>query len=111
MYAGAMKIDTTVVIPVAAVVASVLLLMSGKKRVLEIIALVASGVWLLVNLDIVAWPLEHRLATADTIIGVTLLVTGVGVYLGTDNKREITASTGLAILGGVLLVGAVNRLG
>jgi hypothetical protein len=106
-----MKIDTTVMIPVAAVVASVLLLMSGKKRVFEIIALIASAAWLLVNLGIFAWPLDHRFATADIVVGAVLLITGISVYLGTDNKREVTASTVLAILGGVLLAGASGRLG
>ncbi len=106
-----MKIDTTVMIPVAAVVASVLLLVSGKKRLFEILALIASGVWLLVTLGVFAWPLAHRYATLDIVIGATLLITGVAVYLGTDNKREVTSSTVIAILGGVLLVGAARNMG
>jgi hypothetical protein len=40
-----------------------------------------------------------------------LVVTGAIVYLGTGNKREVTASTVLAILGGVQVLAALDRLG
>jgi len=39
------------------------------------------------------------------------LVSGVIVYLNTSNKREVTASTVLAILGGVLILPALSALG
>lgn len=106
-----MKIDMTLMIPVAAVVSSVLLLLAGEKRIFEVIALVASIAWLVVELDLIAWPLKHRFATPGIVIGATLLVTGIGVYLNTSNKREVTASTVLAILGGTLLLPALNHLG
>jgi hypothetical protein len=106
-----MKIDTSTLIPVAAVVSSVLLLLAGKQRVLEVIALVASAAWLLVELDILNWPFSHRYASAGIIIGATLVVTGVIVYLNTSNKREVTASTVITILGGVFLLAALNKLG
>jgi hypothetical protein len=106
-----MKIDLTILVPVAAVVSSVLLLMAGRKRVLEVIALISSGVWLVVQLGLLKWPLHHRYLTLGMVIGAILLVTGVAVYLKTQNKREVTASTVLAILGGTLLVGALARLG
>lgn len=106
-----MKIDTTLLIPVAAVVASVLLLIAGRKRLLEIIALLASAAWLLLHLGMFVWPLKHRLASHGLVIGGALLVCGVLVYLRTSNKREVTASTVLAILGGVLVVGALGALG
>jgi hypothetical protein len=101
-----MKLDTTILLPVAAVVASVLLLAVGKKRIFEGIALVASAMWLLVELAVFAWPIKA--ASHALVLGGTLLVTGVLVYLATDNKREVTASTVLAILGGVLVVGALK---
>lgn len=106
-----MKIDATILIPVAAVVASALLFMAGRKRVLEVIALAASAVWLVVSLGIMRWPLGHRYASLGMVIGGALLVTGVAVYLKTNNKREVTASTVLAILGGTLVVGALAVLG
>lgn len=106
-----MHIDATILIPVAAVVASALLFMAGRKRVLEVIALVASAIWLAVSLGVMKWPLDHRLASLGMVIGGTLLVTGVAVYLRTHNKREVTASTVLAILGGTLVVGALAVLG
>jgi hypothetical protein len=104
-----MTIDTAVLLPVAAVVASVLLLLAGKKRIFEIIALVASGTWLVVQLGIIAWPIKN--VAQGLVIGGTLLATGILVYLSTDNKREVTCSTALAILGGVLVVGALGKLG
>ena len=106
-----MKIDTTILLPVAAVVSSVLLLLAGKQRILEIVALAASAVWLLLELAIIGWPLKQAAASPGIVIGGTLLVCGVVVYLRTQNKREVTASTVLAILGGVLVVHALPLLG
>src|SRR5688500_14242163 len=106
-----MKIDTMILLPVAAVVASVLLFLAGRKRVSEVLALVASGVWLAVELVLFAWPLTHKFGSPGLVIGGCLVVAGVVVYLSTSNKREVTASTALAILGGVLVVGALGRLG
>jgi hypothetical protein len=57
------------------------------------------------------WPLNHRFASLGMVIGATLLVTGVAVYLRTHNKREVTASTVVAILGGTLVAGALAHLG
>jgi hypothetical protein len=105
-----MKIDTTTLIPVAAVVSSLLLLFAGKQRIFELIALAASIAWLALELGLYAWPLTHKYATPGIVIGGALLVTGIGVYLNTHNKREVTASTVLSILGGVLVVGALSRL-
>jgi hypothetical protein len=104
-----MKIDTSLVQPVAAVVAAVLLMMAGRKRILELIALIASAVWLAMALDIFKWPLTS--VKPGLVIGGTLLVTGVLVYLRTSNKREVTASTVIAILGGILLFAALGSLG
>ncbi len=104
-----MKIDTLILLPVAAVVASLLLLMAGQKRIFEIIALVASGAWLVLQLGLVAWPFKE--VSHALVIGGTLLVTGVIVYLKVTNKREVTASTVVAILGGMLVVGSLGRLG
>jgi len=103
-----MKIDTGILLPVTAVVASVLLLLAGKKRVFELIALVASGVWLAVQMGLFTWPIKG--VSSSLAIGATLLVTGLAVYLNTGNKREVTASTVIAILGGVLVVGALGTL-
>jgi len=104
------KIDTTILLPTAAVVSSVLLLMAGKKRLFELIALAASAVWLVVQLDIIKWPLKGAYTTPPMILGATLIVCGVLVYLNTSNKREVTASTVLTILGGVLVAGALAHL-
>jgi len=104
-----MKVDVAILLPVTAVVASVLLLLAGKKRVFELIAVVASGVWLAVQMGMFKWPIKG--VDSRLVIGGTLLATGVLVYLNTGNKREVTASTVLAILGGVLVVGALGTLG
>jgi hypothetical protein len=106
-----MKLDTTVLLPVTAVVASVLLLLAGKKRVLEIIAVVASGAWLALQLQIFKWPLKGEYTSPGILLGGAMVVVGVLVYLKTDNKREVTCATALAILGGMLVVTALGRLG
>jgi hypothetical protein len=103
-----MKIDMGVLLPVTAVVASILLLIAGRKRILELIALIASGVWLAIALNVFTWPI--RSVNWGLVIGGTLLVTGIAVYLRVKNKREVTASTVIAILGGILVVGALGTL-
>lgn len=45
------------------------------------------------------------------VLGGALVVCGVFVYLSTSNKREVTCSTALAILGGMLVVNSLGRLG
>ena len=104
-----MKIDTGVLLPVTAVAASIVLLLAGRKRIFELIALVASGVWLLITLGVFRWPITS--VKQGLVIGGTLLVAGVAVYLRTSNKREVTASTVIAILGGILVVGALGTFG
>lgn len=106
-----MKVDTTVLLPVAALVSSVLLLMAGKLRVFELIAVIASAVWLAVQLGLFSWPLTNRNASPPMVLGAALVICGVAVYLKTSNKREVTASTVVTILGGVLVVGALAHLG
>jgi len=101
-----MKIDTTLLMPTAALVSSILLLLAGRKRIFELIAVIASAIWLIVHLGIVNWPIKG--ASLGLVIGATLVVTGVAVYLRVTNKREVTASTVVAILGGILLFGAVH---
>ena len=108
MYARCMKLDVNILLPGAAVAASLLLLFAGRKRVWEIVALVASAAWLLIVLHVFAWP--FRSVSHSLVIGGTLIVCGVVVHLRTKNKREVTASTVLAILGGVLVVGALGLL-
>jgi len=104
-----MKIDTTILLPTAAVVSSVLLLMAGKVRVFEVIALIASGLWLALQLDLFKWPLTNANASPPMVLGAAMLVSGIAVYLKTSNKREVTASTVVTILGGMLLVTALAR--
>lgn len=106
-----MTIQTTNLLPVAAVVSSVLLLLAGKKRAFEFVALAASVMWLLVELQIIKWPLTNPKATPGFVLGGILLVSGIFVYLETSNKREVTAATVIAILGGVLVVHALPLLG
>ena len=104
-----MKIDTTILLPTAAVVSSVLLLMAGKVRVFEVIALIASGLWLALQLDLFKWPLTNANASPPMVLGAAMLVSGIAVYLKTSNKREVTASTVVTILGGMLFVTALAR--
>ena len=106
-----MKIDTTILLPVIAVVASVLLLMAGRQRVFEVLLVVASGAWLLLQLGIFNWPLHHEYGSSGIVIGGVLLVGSLFIYLKTDNKREVTSATALAIMGGTMLLAALNKLG
>ncbi len=104
-----MKIDPMILLPVAAVVASVLLLLAGRKRIFEVLAVIAAGAWLVLHLGLVNWPFKQ--VSHALVIGGTLLVCGVIVYLKVTNKREVTASTVVAILGGILVAGSIHTLG
>lgn len=104
-----MKIDAMILLPVAALVSSVLLLLAGRKRIFELIAVIASGVWLALHMGIFKWPLKG--VSQGLVLGGTLLAMGVIVYLKVKNKREVTASTVVAILGGIMLVGSLGQLG
>jgi hypothetical protein len=106
-----MRFDTTTLLPISAVVASVLLLLAGRQRIFEIIALAASAAWLLVELNVFNWPFTHRYASPGIVLGGALLVSGIIVYLNTSNKREVTAATVVSILGGVLVLPALSHLG
>jgi len=99
--------NTMLLLPITAVVASVMLMLAGKKRIVELIAVIASAVWLAISLGVIAWPL--KVASQGLVIGGTLLVTGVLVYLRVRNKREVTASTALIILGGILVAMWLSR--
>ncbi len=100
--------NTAFVQPVAALVASVLLYLSGKQRVWEIVAIVASGIWLAMVLGVFAWPLKG--VSPRLAIGAALALAGVLVYLRTSNKREVTAATIVTLLGGTMLLGALGHL-
>lgn len=106
---GGMRIDAMILLPVAALVSSVLLLLAGRKRIFELLAVIASGAWLALHMGIFKWPLTG--ISQGLVLGGTLLAMGVIVYLKVKNKREVTASTVVAILGGILVVGSIGSLG
>lgn len=101
-----MYIDVKLLLPVAAMVSAVLLFFSGRRRVFEVLGLIASGVWLAIAIGVLRWPLPQ--VPQRLVLGATLLVAGVAAYLTTHDKREVTASTVLAILGGVLVAGSAG---
>jgi len=101
-----MKIDTGALQPIAALVSSVLLLIAGRQRIPEIVALLTSAVWLAITIGVFKWPINS--IKPGLAIGGVLLVSGVVVYLKTSNKREVTASTVIALLGGILLFAALG---
>jgi len=105
-----MKIDTTTLLPVAAVASSVMLLLAGKLRIFETIALLASAAWLLLELHLLTCPLHQKHASPGIVLGGIMVFSAVVVYLSTENKREVTAATIVAILGGTLLLTALNVL-
>lgn len=101
-----MKIDTNDIQPLAAVISSVLLLLAARQRVVEIIALIASCVWLAIALGIFKWPISG--VKPGLAIGVTLLISGIILHLRTSTKREVTAATVITVLGGILVFMALG---
>lgn len=101
-----MKIDTSDIQPLAAVISSVILLLAARQRVVEIIALIASSVWLALALGIFKWPISG--VKPGLAIGAALLISGIILHLRTSTKREVTAATVITVLGGILVFKALG---
>lgn len=92
--------------PGLAVACSVVLLLQHRARVFPVVALVASGLELLMSLGVVhlnvgGFPLS-------LVLGAALLVGGVGVYVKASAKPVVSAATVVTLLGLIQVLGALH---
>ena len=91
---------------VAALVASVLLLLQFKGRLLPIIALVASGVEVLMALGVLR--LDLRGLPLGLVLAGALAVSGVMMYLRAGPKTVVASTTCVALVGVVQVLVALR---
>lgn len=92
--------------PGLAVVCSVVLLLQHRARMFPVIALVASGLELLMAFGV----LHFSLGGVSTllVLGVALVVGGVGVYLKANGKPVVSAATIVSLIGLLQIAHALN---
>jgi hypothetical protein len=83
--------------PGLAVACSVVLLLQHRARVFPVVALVASGLELLMSLGVVH--LSVGSFPVSLVLGAALLVGGVGVYVKASAKPVVSAATVVTLLG------------
>jgi hypothetical protein len=85
------------VLPLAALIGSIVLLLQSGHRVLAIVAVAVSGVETLLALGVVHFNL-HGLSTS-LVFGATLAVVGIWMYSGVHRKGSVSAATVVAFVG------------
>jgi hypothetical protein len=93
------------VLVVAALVASVVLLMQIKARLFPAIALAASGLEALLVFRVLKFSLGS--INLMLVLGGALVVAGVAVWMKTSSKMPVTAATTVAVVGAVQVLGAL----
>jgi len=88
-----------------AVGCSVALVVQHKPRVFPIVALVASGLELLIALNIVHLNISIPI---NLILGAALAVAGVAVYLKTSAKWIVSVTTVLTLIGAMQVASALH---
>lgn len=96
------------VLAIVALVASCILLLNSIARLPAIIALVASGVEVLMGLGILRLAVEG--VPIRLILGGAIAVAGVLVFLRVGTKTAVAASTCLALVGGLQVLEALRVL-
>jgi len=94
------------VMPALAVACSILLLLQHRARLFPVIALVASGLELLMSLGILHLSLGS--IPLLLILGATLIVGGAGVYVKASGKLVISAATIVALIGLLQVASALH---
>jgi hypothetical protein len=94
-------------IALAALASSLLLLFQLRERVFPITAVVASGLEVLFGFNVVHFSI-HGLNLV-LVLGAALAVAGVFLWLRTRSKHHTTASTVIAFVGAMQVLGVLLR--
>ena len=92
--------------PGLAVACSVVLLLQHKARLFPIVALVASGIELLMSLGVLH--LSIGSFSLLLVLGVALAVAGIGVYLKASAKPVVSAATVVTLIGALQVTNALH---
>jgi hypothetical protein len=93
-------------LPLAALVASIVLLLHNAHRVLAIIALAVSGVEVVLAFGLVHFGV--RGLPLGLIFGATLAVVGAVLFLRVHHKNAVAAATVIALVGVLQLLTALH---
>ena len=97
-----MTIDFSTALVICALIAAVLLVLSGGDRLIPVIALVAAGLEALGVFHVLHMSSEK--VRIDVVLAAVLLVTGAIAWARSASKSAITASTVIAIVGLIQLL-------
>jgi hypothetical protein len=103
-----MNIDFNTALVVCALIASVMLALSGGLRLIPVIALVACALEALIVFRVIQ--LSSPKLRIDVILPAVLVVTGGICWSRSATKSAITASTVIAIVGLIQLLRAIQVL-
>jgi hypothetical protein len=98
--------SASIVLPLAALIASIVLLMQNVHRTLGLVALAVSGAELLFAFGIVH--LHIRGLPLTLIMGVTLALVGTLLYMRVHRKSAVCAGTLVAFVGIVQTLSALH---
>ncbi len=92
--------------PGLAAASSIVLLLQHRARLFPVIALVASGLELLMAFGF----LHFSLGSISTllVLGAALIVGGVGVYLKASGKPVVSAATVVTLIGALQVASALH---
>jgi hypothetical protein len=97
--------NTAAVLVVAALAASIVLVMQIRARLFPVIALAASGIEGLLVFRVLRFSLGS--INLMLVLGAALVVAGVAIWMKTSGKTPVTAATTVAIVGAVQVLGAL----
>lgn len=98
-------LNLAAVLVLAALAASVLLLLHSRARLLPAIAVAASGLEALLVLDLVR--LELRGVPLALLLGLALAVSGALIYLRVGGKTQVAAATVVTLVGAAQVIAAL----
>ncbi len=103
-----MHFNLATVLIITTVCCSIYLLLNKSDRMFPTLAVIASGVELLLAFGVMSLTLaKFRI---DVILPAVLLVAGVACWTKESSKGTITASTVVALMGATQLLGALRIL-
>lgn len=99
-----MNVATLMVL--AALAASLVLVMQASSRLFPIVALIASGLEALLVFKVVTFSMSG--INFGLVLAIALLVGGGGSWMQTDSKTPVTAATAVALIGAIQLAFALH---
>lgn len=103
-----MHFNLTTVVIAMALAASVYLLLNKSDRMFPTIAVVISGIWLMLVLGVMSLSLAKL--KIDVILPAVLVVSGAICWARSAEKGTVTASSVLTLIGAIQLLSALRIL-